>query len=70
MTEKTLYERLGGYDGVSGFVDDLLPRLESDSQLGRFWQNRGMTASKERNNCWLIIYAQMRAGQCITPAGT
>jgi hypothetical protein len=40
MTEKTLYERLGGYDGVSGFVDDLLPRLESDSQLGRFWQNR------------------------------
>ncbi len=41
MSEKTLYERLGGYDGITGFVDDLLPRLQSDSQLGRFWQNRG-----------------------------
>lgn len=41
MNEKTLYERLGGYDGVTAFVDDLLPRLESDPQLGRFWQNRG-----------------------------
>ncbi len=41
MSEKTLYERLGGYDGVTAFADDLLPRLAGDSQLGRFWQNRG-----------------------------
>ena len=41
MNQKSLYERLGGYDGISTFVDDLLPRLAGDSQLGRFWQNRG-----------------------------
>jgi hemoglobin len=41
MSEKTLYDRLGGYDGISGFCDDLLGRLQADSQLGRFWQNRG-----------------------------
>ncbi|MGI9292988.1 MAG: group I truncated hemoglobin [Pseudomonadales bacterium] len=41
MTDKTLYERLGGHDGITAFVDDLLPRLQSDSQLGRFWQHRG-----------------------------
>ena len=41
MSEKTLYERLGGYDGISGFVNNLLPRLQLDSQLGRFWKNRG-----------------------------
>jgi hemoglobin len=41
MTEKTLYERLGGYDSISAVVNDLLPRLMSDSQLGRFWENRG-----------------------------
>lgn len=40
MTKKTLYERLGGYDGITGFVEDLLPRLQSDSQLGRFWLDR------------------------------
>jgi hemoglobin len=38
---KTLYERLGGYDAIAAVVDSLLPRLESDAQLGRFWANRG-----------------------------
>lgn len=37
----SLYERLGGYDGISTFANDLLPRLQADSQLGRFWENRG-----------------------------
>ena len=41
MTDKTLYERLGGYDAITAVVNDLLPRLMSDSQLGRFWDNRG-----------------------------
>ena len=41
MTEKTLYDRLGGYDAIAAVVQDLLPRLMSDSQLGRFWENRG-----------------------------
>ena len=41
MDQKSLYERLGGYDGIIAFANDLLPRLQADSQLGRFWQNRG-----------------------------
>lgn len=38
---KTLYERLGGYDAISAIANDLLPRLQADAQLARFWQNRG-----------------------------
>lgn len=41
MNQKSLYERLGGYDGIAAFAGDLLPRLQGDSQLGRFWQHRG-----------------------------
>ena len=41
MDQKLLYERLGGYDGLTIFSNDLLPRLQGDAQLGRFWQNRG-----------------------------
>jgi hemoglobin len=41
MSEKSLYERLGGYDGISGFASNLLPRLQGDAALGRFWANRG-----------------------------
>jgi len=39
--EKILYERLGGYDAIAAVADNLLPRLENDAQLGRFWANRG-----------------------------
>ena len=38
---KTLYERLGGYDAIAAVTNNLLPRLENDAQLGRFWANRG-----------------------------
>lgn len=41
MGKETLFKRLGGYDGIITFVEDLLPRLEADAQLGRFWQHRG-----------------------------
>ena len=37
----TLYSRLGGYDAIAAVADNLLPRLMSDDQLGRFWQHRG-----------------------------
>ena len=38
---RPLYERLGGYDAISAVCDDLITRLMSDSQLGRFWAHRG-----------------------------
>ena len=36
----TLYARLGGYDAIAAVVDNLLPRLASDPELGRFWKHR------------------------------
>jgi hemoglobin len=41
VNNHSLYARLGGYDGVATMVDALLPRLESDPQLSRFWAHRG-----------------------------
>lgn len=32
-----LYKRLGGYDAIAAVVDDFVPRLLNDSQLGRFF---------------------------------
>lgn len=61
MTEKTLYERLGGYDAISAVVNDLLPRLVSDSRLGRFWENRGEDGIK-REEQLLIDFLCSSAG--------
>ncbi len=61
MHEKTLYERLGGYDAISAVVNDLLPRLMSDPQLGRFWENRGEDGVN-REKQLLIDYLCSSAG--------
>ena len=61
MSEKSLYERLGGYDGIIVAVDEILPRLAQDSQLGRFWRNRGEDGiARERQ--LLIDYISNAAG--------
>jgi hemoglobin len=36
----SLYERLGGYDGVAGIVDDLLPRVLGDPSLAMYWKGK------------------------------
>ena len=61
MSTKTLYERLGGYDAVAAVASDLLPRLQSDSRLARFWQNRGEDGVR-REKQLLIDFLCARAG--------
>ena len=41
MSERTLYERLGGYDAIAAVAGGLLPRLQTDPGLARFWRHRG-----------------------------
>jgi hemoglobin len=35
--DKTLYERLGGYDAIAAVTDDFIVRLISDASLARFF---------------------------------
>ena len=58
---KTLYERLGGYDAISAVADDLLPRLQGDPQLGRFWAHRGADGVK-REKQLLVDFLCASAG--------
>lgn len=37
QTQKSLYQRLGGYDALAAVTDHLLGRLATDPQLGRFF---------------------------------
>jgi len=61
MSEKSLYERLGGYDALSAVANDLLPRLQADSQLARFWANRGADGI-EREKQLLVDFLSSNAG--------
>ena len=41
MSEKSLYERLGGYDAIAAVVSALMVRIKDDEKLRRFYDNRG-----------------------------
>src|SRR5216684_3285451 len=60
-TTATLYARLGGYDAIAAVCDDLLPRLMSDPQLGRFWANRAADSIR-REKQLLIDFLCASAG--------
>ncbi|MCE8426158.1 MAG: group 1 truncated hemoglobin [Candidatus Methanoperedens sp.] len=45
--EKSLYERLGGYNSIAAAVDDFLGRQFADKQVGRFYVGHS-TNSKKR----------------------
>ena len=49
----SLYERLGGYDAIAAFVDDLLPRLLRDPEIGVYW--KGKCTDSLRKDRQLIV---------------
>ena len=53
MATPSLYRRLGGYDAIAAFVDDLLPRLRTDPQIGVYW--KGMCAHNLRKHRQLVV---------------
>ena len=42
MTGETLYERLGGHDGIRAVVDDFYDRLLADDDIGPFFAGADM----------------------------
>ncbi|NRB40465.1 MAG: group 1 truncated hemoglobin [Pseudomonadales bacterium] len=61
MSNESLYDRLDAYDGINTFVNNLLPRLQGDDLLGRFWNNRGIDGI-EREKQLLIDFLCSGAG--------
>ena len=61
MSKPTLYERLGGYDAIAAVATDLLPRLQGDARLARFWQHRGEDGV-QREKQLLIDFLCARSG--------
>jgi len=62
MSQKNLYERLGGYDAITAVVNDLLPRLQTDAQLGRFWQHRGEDGVKREKQLLIDFLCSCAGG--------
>ena len=51
--EKSLYDRLGGYDTLAAFTDELLQRITSDPEIGIYW--RGHSTDSMKRDRQLIV---------------
>jgi hemoglobin len=41
MPDKSLYQRIGGYDAISAVAANLMVRIKGDQKLRRFYDHRG-----------------------------
>src|SRR5262249_37365188 len=62
MSDKTLYERLGGYDAICAVANNLLPRLQADPQLARFWEHRGEDGLRREKQLLIDFLCQSAGG--------
>ena len=61
-SEVSLYERLGGYDAIAEFVDDLLPRLQSDPELGVYWKGHSRVSLRTERQLIVDYLCEISGG--------
>jgi hemoglobin len=63
----SLYERLGAYDGIAAIVDDLLPRLLGDPQLGVYWKGKCKDSLKKDRQLFVDFLGSAFGGPVVYP---
>ena len=64
-SEKSLYQRLGGYDVIAGIVDDLFAQMRADPQLTRFSAGRGLDSRNRSPQLTVDQLCALAGGPCI-----
>lgn len=63
--EKSLYERLGGYNAIAAVVDDFVGRSVADKQLGRFFIGHSTDSKKKLRQLIVDMICEATGGPCI-----
>ena len=63
--EKSLYERLGGYNALAAVVDEFMKRLAEDKQLARFLVGLSDDSKKRLRQHLLNQFCEATGGPCI-----
>ena len=63
--EKSLYERVGGYNALAAVVDDFVGRLVADKQFERFFAGHSIDSRKHIRQHILDQFCAATGGPCI-----
>lgn len=61
---KTLYERLGRYDGIATIVDEFLGRLRADPMFARFGGGRSLDSTQRGREFLVSQMCELSGGPC------
>ena len=64
-SEKSLYQRLGGYDVIAAVVDDLFAEMRADPQLARLSAGRGLDSRNRSRQLTVDQLCALAGGPCI-----
>lgn len=62
--EKTLYQRLGGYDAIAAVVDDFVMQLATDPSLGAFFKGHSEDSIKKIRQHVIDFICNAAGGPC------
>jgi hemoglobin len=63
--DKSLYDRLGGYDGISKVVDDFIGRLVGDKQFEKFFIGQSTDSRKKIRQHIVDQFCSATGGPCL-----
>ncbi len=63
--EKTLYQRLGGYDALAAVSDDFITRLATNKLLGRFVVGLSDDSKKKLRQHFVEFLCNATGGSCV-----
>src|ERR1051325_9356186 len=63
--QKTLYERIGGYNALAAVVDDFIGRLVSDKQFEKFFAGHSIDSKKRIRQHILDQFCAATGGPCV-----
>jgi hemoglobin len=63
--QKSLYERLGGYDAIAAVTDDFIGRLATDPTEGRFFVGHGDDSKQRIRQHIVDQLCQVTGGPCV-----
>jgi hemoglobin len=63
--EKSLYERVGGYNALAAVVDDFVGRLVADKQFERFFAGHSIDSRKHIRQHILDQFCAATGGPCV-----
>jgi len=65
MKQKSLYERLGGYDALAAVSDEFIMRLASSKRIGRFTSGLSEDSQKKLRQHLVEFLCSVTGGSCI-----